>query len=81
MANILLIGINSLLNYILLKQKLYDSTIYIYICVCVCVCEEMVDFGKSDKMIKINGKMDKSNKEPEEVLPWIKNKILLLNPS
>ena len=28
---------------------------YIYI------CEEMVGFGESDKMIKISGKMDKSN--------------------
>ena len=27
---------------------------------CVCVCEELVEFGKSDKMIKIIGKVDKS---------------------
>ena len=53
----------------------------------------MVDLGKSDKMIKINGKIEKSNtyngfssnitfliQESEEVLPWIKNEILLLNP-
>ena len=30
-------------------------------CVCVCVCVCVVDFGESDKMIKINGKVDKSN--------------------
>ena len=24
------------------------------------LCEEMIDFGKSDEMIKINGKVDKS---------------------
>ena len=35
--------------------------IYIYVCVCVCVCVEMVDFSESDKMIKISGKVDKSN--------------------
>ena len=29
--------------------------VYIYI------CGEMVDFGESDKMIKISGKVDKSN--------------------
>ena len=54
---------------------------------------EMVNFGESDEMIKRSGKVDKSNtcngfssnisfliQESEEVLPWIKNKILLLNP-
>ena len=41
------------------------ENIYKYICVCVsvcvyvCVCREMVDFGKSDKMIKISGKVNK----------------------
>ena len=30
------------------------------VCVCVCVCNEMVDFGESDKMIKIIEKVDKS---------------------
>ena len=62
------------------------SLIYIYIHICVCVCVyiygEMVDFGKSDKMIKISGKVDKPNtyngfrsnisffiQESEEVLP------------
>ena len=33
--------------------------IYVCVCVCVCVCGEMVDFGKSDKMIKISGKVNK----------------------
>ena len=28
---------------------------------CVCVCVEMVEFGKSDKMRKINGKVDIPN--------------------
>ena len=28
---------------------------------CVCVFTEMVDFGESDKMIKISGKVDKLN--------------------
>ena len=35
--------------------------IYIYICVCGCVCGERVDFDESVKMIKIRGKVDKSN--------------------
>ena len=46
--------------------------IYIYMCVCVCVWGgglyiyicifgERVDFGESDKIIKISGKMDKSD--------------------
>ena len=53
----------------------------------------MVDFGESDKLMKISGKVDKSNTyngfcsnisffihiESEEVLPWIKNEMLLLN--
>ena len=30
-------------------------------CVCVCVCVEMIDYGESDKMIKMSGKIDKSN--------------------
>ena len=40
---------------------------YMYVCVCVCVCEyiyicgELVDFGQSEKMIKISGHVDKSN--------------------
>ena len=29
------------------------------VCVCVCVCEEIADFGKSEKMIKISEKVDK----------------------
>ena len=51
---------------------------------------EMVDFGKSDKMIKISGKVDKWNTyngfswnvsffiQSEKVLRWIKDEILLL---
>ena len=49
--------------------------IYIYVCVCVCVCvcvyiyiyiyiyiySKMVDYGESDKMMKIIGKVDKSD--------------------
>ena len=30
-------------------------------CVCVCVGVEIVDCGESDKVIKISGKMDKSD--------------------
>ena len=30
-------------------------------CVCMCVCFEMLDWGESDKMMKISEKMDKSN--------------------
>ena len=31
------------------------------LCVCMCVCVEMVDLGESEEMIKISGKVDKSN--------------------
>ena len=45
----------------------------VYVCVCVCVYiyiythihGEMVDFGETDKMIKISGKMDKSDSYKE----------------
>ena len=56
----------------------------------------MLDFAISDKVIKISEKVDKPKKltiglvvmirslfkeeESEEVLPWIKNELLLLNP-
>ena len=43
-----------ILEYLLHEDKLY---IYIYIWRNV----EMVDFGESDKMIKINGKVDQPN--------------------
>ena len=32
-----------------------------FICVCVCVYVEMIDYGASDNMIRISGKIDKSN--------------------
>ena len=31
------------------------------VCVCVCVYVKMIDCGKSDNMIDICGKLDKSN--------------------
>ena len=37
----------------------------------------MVDFGKSDKMIEISGKVDKPN--TYNGFPSLKNKILALN--
>ena len=33
----------------------------IYICIYICIYGEMVDFCVSDKMMKISGKMDKSD--------------------
>ena len=36
-------------------------SIYAYIYICICIYGEMVDFGESNKIIKISGKMDKSN--------------------
>ena len=66
----------------------FPSSLYIYI------YGEIVDFGKSDKTIKISVKVDKWNahngfssiisffiQESEEVLPWIKNEILQPNLS
>ena len=47
------------------------------------IYREMVDFGKSDKIIKISEKVHKLNTYngfSGEVLPWIKNQISLLNP-
>ena len=47
---------------------------------------EMVDFGESNKMIKINAKKDKSDmynvfsSNISFFIPRIKNEILLLNP-
>ena len=51
------------------------------------MCGEMVNFCESDQMIKISGKVDKSNTYngfsgySDEVLLLIKNEILSLNPS
>ena len=30
-------------------------------CVCVCVCGETLDYGEYDKIMKISGKVDKSD--------------------
>ena len=57
------------------------------VCVCVCVCG-MVGFGEFDKMIKRNGKVNKSNTyngfsgniSLSDVLLLIKNEILSPNP-
>ena len=34
---------------------------YVCVCVCVCVCIEIIDFCKSDSMIEIYVKLNKSN--------------------
>ena len=44
-----------MVKWSVLPARYDDDDIYIYI------FGEMVDFGKSDKMIKIHGKVDKSN--------------------
>ena len=37
-------------------------------CVCVCVYKEMIDFDKSDTMLKISGKVDKPTLKKESVM-------------
>ena len=45
----------------LFEAKIVDGLKYIYIYIYIYIYSRMVDVGESDKMMKISGKMDKSD--------------------